>query len=445
MAGGRGAARRDACLGAGRPDDQRALVPALVTGDDGGLDPALADDFRTTGLTHLLAVSGTNLTLVVGFLLVVARWFGVRGRWPYAVGGPRHRRLRAAGPHRAERGARGGHGRASRLLGLGSNGRQPRAAAPSASPSWCCCCPTRGWPVSLGFALSVLATGGILLLAPGWRDALARWLPRWAAEAVAVPAAAQLACTPLVAAISGQVSLVAVVANLLVGPVVGPATVLGLAGGLARPALAAAGPPASVRRGLVRRLDRRWSPGAAPGCPPPPSTGAPAGAPWPCSPPCCIGRSRWPAPRCSRGAPPASPAACCSWLGGPGAAADARAGRRTAGCSPPATSARATRWSSDAGPGPALVVDAGPDPAAVDALPATGSTWTRCRCWCSPTSTPTTSTGWRGSWTAAGRGGRGRPRLRDPPAGAALVDARGRCGAAGPRAGVRRDPDGRAT
>ena len=59
-----------------------------------------------------------------------------------------------------------------------------------------------------------------------------RWLPRWLAEAIAVPAAAQLACTPVVAAISGQVSLVAVAANLAVAPVVGPATVLGLAGGL---------------------------------------------------------------------------------------------------------------------------------------------------------------------------------------------------------------------
>ena len=86
--------------------------------------------------------------------------------------------------------------------------------------------------VSVGFALSVLATAGIVLLAPGWRDALARWLPRWLAEAIAVPAAAQLACTPLVAAISGQVSLVAVVANLLVAPAVGPATVCGLAAGL---------------------------------------------------------------------------------------------------------------------------------------------------------------------------------------------------------------------
>lgn len=56
-------------------------MPALVDGHDAGLDERLAADFRTTGLTHLLAVSGTNLTLVVGFLLLLARWGGVRGRW----------------------------------------------------------------------------------------------------------------------------------------------------------------------------------------------------------------------------------------------------------------------------------------------------------------------------------------------------------------------------
>lgn len=40
-----------------RSEHARVLVPALVVGDDAGMDPALAEDFRTTGLTHLLAVS----------------------------------------------------------------------------------------------------------------------------------------------------------------------------------------------------------------------------------------------------------------------------------------------------------------------------------------------------------------------------------------------------
>ena len=213
-----------------RPIEQRALVPALVDGDDAELPEELERDFRTTGLTHLTAVSGTNLTLVVGFLLVLARWCGVRRRWLYVVGA-----VGIAGfvliartePSVLRAAVMGAVG----LLAMGANGRH-RALRGLGVAVVVLLLVQPGLAVSVGFALSVLATAGIVLLAPGWRDAMARWLPRWLAEAVAVPAAAQLACTPVVAAVSGQVSLVAVAANLAVAPVVGPATVLGLAGGL---------------------------------------------------------------------------------------------------------------------------------------------------------------------------------------------------------------------
>ena len=216
---------------ADRPAAQRALVPALVVGDDATVDEELAEEFRTTGLTHLLAVSGTNLTLVVGFLLVAGRWCGVRGRGHYVVGafGIVGFVLLARTEPSVVRAAAMG---TVALLGMGVDGRRRGSGALGVAvvtlllldPSLA---------VSAGFALSVVATTGILVLGPGLRDALGRWVPRWAAEAVAVPLAAQLACTPLVAAISGQVSLVAVGANLAVAPVIGPATVLGLAGGLA--------------------------------------------------------------------------------------------------------------------------------------------------------------------------------------------------------------------
>lgn len=213
-----------------RAEHPRELVPALVVGDDSGLDPALAEDFRTTGLTHLLAVSGTNLTLLVGFLLVVARWLGVRGRWTYVVA--------AAGivgfvliartePSVVRAAAMG----TVALVGMGSNGRE-RGSRCLGVAVLALLLVVPDLAVSAGFALSVLATGGILFLAPGWRDALTAWLPRWAAEAVSVPLAAQVACTPVVTALSGEISLVAVVANLLAAPAIAPATVLGLAGGL---------------------------------------------------------------------------------------------------------------------------------------------------------------------------------------------------------------------
>ncbi|WP_143162992.1 ComEC/Rec2 family competence protein, partial [Couchioplanes caeruleus] len=88
----------------------------------------------------------------------------------------------------------------------------------------------------VGFALSVLATAGLLLIAPVWRDALRRrgW-PVVAADALAVPAAAQVACGPVVAAMSGSVSLVAVPANLLVVPAIAPATLLGVSAAVLSP------------------------------------------------------------------------------------------------------------------------------------------------------------------------------------------------------------------
>jgi competence protein ComEC len=214
----------------GAPPEARALVPALVVGDDRQMSPEVVEDFRTTGLTHLAAVSGTNLTLVVGFALVLARWVGVRARGLVLVGAlgvagfvllarPEPSVLRAAAMGSVA------------LVGMGSRGRDRGIRALGVAVLVLLLLDP--WLVrSVGFALSSLATAGILFLGPPFRDALATWLPRWAAEALAVPFAAQLACTPVIAAISGQVSLVAVLANLLVAAAVAPATVLGLVGGL---------------------------------------------------------------------------------------------------------------------------------------------------------------------------------------------------------------------
>ena len=232
---------------------------------------------------------------------------------------------------------------------------------------------------SAGFALSVLATAGILVLAPGWRDALAAGCPRWLAEAISVPAAAQLACTPVVAAISGQVSLVAVAANLLVAPAVGPATVLGLAGGLAGLVSDTAGRLVGTGAGwCVAWIVLVAEHGAGL---PTPAVG------WGTGPLALAGLTVLVvliavlAPRLLGRRPPGSPAACCSswpcWCG-----RRRSAGRPTAGCSSPATSGRATRWRCGPAPGAAVVVDAGPDPSAVSTSASTGSTSRSCRCWC---------------------------------------------------------------
>jgi competence protein ComEC len=94
---------------------------------------------------------------------------------------------------------------------------------------------------SVGFALSVVATAALLLIAPPLRTWMSRWLPGWLADALAVPTAATLACAPLIASISGQISLASIPANLLAEPAVAPATILGvLAAALAPVSMGAA-------------------------------------------------------------------------------------------------------------------------------------------------------------------------------------------------------------
>lgn len=217
----------------GLPAAERSLVPALVDGDDSAMPEDVADDFRTTGLTHLLAVSGANLTLVLAFVLVVGRWCGARARGLLVLGvlGVVGFVLLARTEPSVLRAAAMG---VVALAGLSAGGR--RRGVRALCVAVVVLVLLDPWLArSVGFALSVLATAGILLLAPPWRDALSRWMPRLLAEALAVPLAAQLVCTPVVAAISDQVSVVAVFANLLAAPAVAPATVLGVVATLLAP------------------------------------------------------------------------------------------------------------------------------------------------------------------------------------------------------------------
>ncbi|HIZ97739.1 MAG TPA: ComEC/Rec2 family competence protein, partial [Candidatus Janibacter merdipullorum] len=88
---------------------------------------------------------------------------------------------------------------------------------------------------SYGFVLSTLATLGLLLFVRPWSAAINAHLPRAlhvVGPAVAIPLAAQLVCGPVIVLLQGEVSLIAVVANLVAAPFVAPATVLGVTAAL---------------------------------------------------------------------------------------------------------------------------------------------------------------------------------------------------------------------
>lgn len=212
------------------PPGQAALVPSLVVGDTSGVDEDMRAAFQATGLTHLMAVSGANLTLMMGVVLAVARALGVRG-WAVrvtAVGGVAGFVLVCGQEPSVLRAAAMG---LVALAGIGVGGG--RRSIRTLSLAVLLLLWVDPWMArSVGFALSVSACTGIVLLGPRLIGAMTRWAPRWAAEALAVPLAAQLATQPLVTGISDQVSVIGVATNVLAGPFVGPTTVLGLAAAL---------------------------------------------------------------------------------------------------------------------------------------------------------------------------------------------------------------------
>ena len=222
---------RAAC--AGLPPDARVLVPALVVGDTSAMDADLQARFKTTGLTHLTAVSGANLVLLLAFVRGVALGFGVRGRWLTAVLGVTvfaFVALCLGEPSVVRAAAMGLVG----LVALGSGGRGAQGVRYLAVAVLVLVLLDPWIARSLGFALSVTASAGLLWWAGRWSSVLARWLPAALAEAVCVPLAAQLATQPIVTAISGQISVAGLLANAVAGPLVGPATVFGfMAAGVA--------------------------------------------------------------------------------------------------------------------------------------------------------------------------------------------------------------------
>ncbi|WP_037854576.1 ComEC/Rec2 family competence protein [Streptomyces sp. NRRL S-340] len=224
----------------GLPADARALLPGLVVGDTSRIGPELDEAFKETDLAHVLAVSGSNLTILLALLIGppgLAQQAERRGLAP-GLGLPlRVTALLGAAltlgfvvvcrpdPSVLRAAACG----AVVLLALATGRR--RSLIPALATAVLLLVLYDPWLArSYGFLLSVLATGALLTLAPRWSTALRRrGVPARLAEALAAAAAAQALCAPVVAVLSARVSLVAVPCNLLAEVAVAPATVLGFA------------------------------------------------------------------------------------------------------------------------------------------------------------------------------------------------------------------------
>ncbi|MFE7711460.1 ComEC/Rec2 family competence protein [Streptomyces sp. NPDC057486] len=230
----------------GLDPDARALLPGLVVGDTSRVTPELHEAFRAADLTHLMAVSGANLAILLVLLIGppgaalraerrgLAPRLGIPLRMTALLGGgltlafvlvcrPEPSVLRAAVCGLIT------------LLAIGTGRR--RSLIPALAAAVLLLVLYDPWLArSYGFVLSVLATGALLTVAPRWSAALQRRrVPPRLAEALGAAAAAQAVCAPVVVVLASRVSLVAIPCNLLAEFAVAPATVLGFAALAAAP------------------------------------------------------------------------------------------------------------------------------------------------------------------------------------------------------------------
>jgi len=230
------------------------LVPGFAVGDTSLVSEALDSAMIESSLTHLTAVSGANCALVTGAIM----WILAR------VGTTRRVRLVGAGVALAGFvvlvGPDASVRRAAIMAGvvlISGFGGKRAAALPALGIAILALLTLDPWQaLEPGFTLSVLATGGILLLAAPIAHALhARLrLPKFLSLPVALALSAQLSCGPVLHLLQPGIPAIGVIANILAAPAVPLGTGLGLLAALAAPVSA----PLALNLVRIASLPARW-------------------------------------------------------------------------------------------------------------------------------------------------------------------------------------------
>lgn len=223
--------RAEVALGRGMPAREAALARGFVLGEDEQIDEGMTEDFRRAGLSHLLAVSGQNVALLVLLAMPVLAALGLplRTRLLWVLGLIAvYVPLAGAGPSIQRAGIMGA---LSVLATLAGRRTSRFYALVFAAVVLLVLEP--GIAGDVGWQLSFAAVLGILLLAAPLRAAIVarigtRGWRRALAEGAAVTIAATLATAPLIAFHFEAISTMTLVANLLALPAVAPAMWLGM-------------------------------------------------------------------------------------------------------------------------------------------------------------------------------------------------------------------------
>ena len=208
------------------PGDGGDLLPGLAIGDTSAVGLPLDSSMKATSLSHLTAVSGANCAVVIALVMLAGRAFGLPRSWRVILSvlvllgfvvlvTPEPSVLRAAVM-------------AALVLAALARGRPVRGVPILALASLVLLANDPWLSRSYGFILSVLATGGLLVLSGPLMRVMSRFMPLWLAAVLSIPLAAQLACQPVLILLNPSIPTYGVFANVLAEPAAPIATVLGL-------------------------------------------------------------------------------------------------------------------------------------------------------------------------------------------------------------------------
>ncbi len=230
--------RRDAgeVLGRTLPAPQAGLAAGIVIGLRDLVDRDVAADFTTSGLSHVVAISGWNIAIVGAVVASLTRSVPRRRRSVAILITVVAYTLLAGASASVVRAAL----MASVVLIARESGRRGGASAALGLATVAMLLIEPGTVLDAGFQLSVVATAGLLAWSAGLTARLRRIsgdrLPAWLIESLGVSLAAQAATLPIVLLNFGRLSLVAPLANLVAAPLVIPVmfvSVVALAAGAA--------------------------------------------------------------------------------------------------------------------------------------------------------------------------------------------------------------------
>lgn len=213
--------------------DAGSLVPGMVIGDTTLQSDEFDATMRLAGLSHLTAVSGANFSIVATLVLWLVSLRIEKRRTRILIVAAvllLFTILVRPSPSVLRAGVMAGVVLFAQLRG---NPRSSLMALAGAVTLLLLVDPYQG--NDAGFALSVLATLGIITLSPKLSEAMTmKWkFPRIISEVIAIPVAATIFCTPVVIAISGKLSFASIPLNIMAAPLVPAVTILGFAALLA--------------------------------------------------------------------------------------------------------------------------------------------------------------------------------------------------------------------